>query len=270
MIGLAFAGGLLLAGSGRGGAEERTLVLTGSSTVAPLAAEVGKRFAALHPGVRVDVHTGGSSRGVADARRGLADLGMASRALRADEADLVAYPIARDGIALIAHASNPVRGLTREQVRAIYRGEARSWAAFGGPRTGRIVVVHKAAGHSTHDLFLAHFGLREREVRADVVVGDNAQGIKAVAGNPLALGYVSIGAASTDAARGVPLRLLALDGVAPTIEAVRSDRYPLERPLNLVARGPARGLAAAFVAYARSEAVADLVTGLGFVPLTTQ
>ncbi|MGH7889036.1 MAG: substrate-binding domain-containing protein, partial [Thermodesulfobacteriota bacterium] len=57
------------------------LVLTGSSTVAPLAAEIGKRFEAQHPDVRIDVQTGGSSRGVADARQELADIGMVSRAL---------------------------------------------------------------------------------------------------------------------------------------------------------------------------------------------
>jgi phosphate transport system substrate-binding protein len=46
--------------------------LTGSSTIAPLAAEMGKRFETLNPGVRVEVQTGGSSRGVNDARSGLA------------------------------------------------------------------------------------------------------------------------------------------------------------------------------------------------------
>ena len=46
------------------------LVLTGSSTVAPLASEIGKGFESENPGVRVDVQTGGSSRGIADARQG--------------------------------------------------------------------------------------------------------------------------------------------------------------------------------------------------------
>ncbi|MCA9116099.1 MAG: substrate-binding domain-containing protein, partial [Planctomycetaceae bacterium] len=53
------------------------------------------------PGVRVDVQTGGSSRGIADARSGLADLGMASRSLKDDEAELLAFPIATDGVCLI-------------------------------------------------------------------------------------------------------------------------------------------------------------------------
>ena len=81
--------------------EFRKIVLTGSSTVAPLAVEIGKRFESQHPDVRVDVQTGGSSRGVNNARAGLADIGMASRALKALEDDLSSFTIALDGIGII-------------------------------------------------------------------------------------------------------------------------------------------------------------------------
>src|SRR5436305_907714 len=84
--------------SNQGSGPANRLVLTGSSTVAPLAAEIGKRFEEQHPGVRIDVQTGGSSRGVADARQGLADIGMVSRALNEQEKDLHAFSIARDGV----------------------------------------------------------------------------------------------------------------------------------------------------------------------------
>src|SRR6185295_2713168 len=77
------------------------LVLTGASTVSPLAAEIGKRFESLHPGVHVDVQSGGSARGIADARQGLADIGLCSRALKDDEKDLIAHPIAMDGVCVI-------------------------------------------------------------------------------------------------------------------------------------------------------------------------
>ena len=53
---IALAAGVLgWMSSKRGTAPEkefRRLILTGSSTVAPLAAEIGKRFEALHPQVR--------------------------------------------------------------------------------------------------------------------------------------------------------------------------------------------------------------------------
>lgn len=81
-------------------AADQKVVITGSSTVAPLVAEIAKRFEQHHPGVRVDVQSGGSSRGISDARSGLADIGMVSRALKPDEADLNAATIAMDGVVL--------------------------------------------------------------------------------------------------------------------------------------------------------------------------
>ncbi|MGF1602336.1 MAG: substrate-binding domain-containing protein, partial [Thermosynechococcaceae cyanobacterium] len=60
-------------------ASGNKLVLTGSSTVAPLAAEIAKRYEQENPGVRVDVQSGGSSRGIADVRQQVADIGMVSR-----------------------------------------------------------------------------------------------------------------------------------------------------------------------------------------------
>ena len=43
------------------------LVLTGSSTVAPLVVEIAKGYEIEHPEARIDVQTGGSSRGIAAA-----------------------------------------------------------------------------------------------------------------------------------------------------------------------------------------------------------
>ncbi|WP_179137909.1 substrate-binding domain-containing protein [Candidatus Entotheonella palauensis] len=96
--------------------EEGKLELTGSSTVAPLASDIAKRFESLHPNIRVNVQTGGSSRGIADARVGLADIGMVSRGLKDEEKDLNGYAIAADGIGMIVHHSNRLTSLTYQQV----------------------------------------------------------------------------------------------------------------------------------------------------------
>ncbi len=242
------------------------LVLTGSSTVAPLAAEIGKRFETLHAGVRIDVQTGGSSRGIADARQGLADIGMASRALKPDEGDLHGFAIARDGIAVILNAANPTSELSDDQVVAIYTGLITRWSEVGGNDTP-ITVVNKAEGRSTLELFLHYFKLESPAVKAHVVIGDNEQGIKTVAGNPDAIGYVSVGAAEYSATHGVPVKLLPMKGVTASIATVKDGSFPLSRPLNLVTKNEPTGLIKAFIDYARSPAVHDLVEQLYFVPL---
>lgn len=257
-----------LSACGDSTAKSDRLTLTGSSTVAPLMAEIARRYEAQHPEVRIDVQTGGSTRGVTDAREGRVPIGMASRGLKPEEAaDLRAITIARDGIACIVHADNPLTSLTHDQVVRVFRGELNDWSQLGAP-AGPIVVVTKAEGRSTLELFCHHFGLQPQEIAAQVVIGDNAQGIKSVAANPGAIGYVSIGAAEVAAADGTPIRLLGLDGQVASVAALRAGDWPLSRPLNLVLRADATidGHARGLLDLAQNAAVDDLIIGLSFVP----
>jgi phosphate transport system substrate-binding protein len=249
-------------------AGDKKLVLTGASTIAPLAAEIGKRFEKLNPGMQVDVQSGGSSRGVNDARVALSDIGMVSRELKPDEQDLKSFTIAYDGIAMIVHKSNPASALSREQIIGIFTGRITNWKDVGG-QDRRITVVNKAEGRSTLELFLHYFGLTNSQIKAQVVVGDNEQDIKTVVGNPGAIAYVSIGSAELDAELGLPLKLLPMDGVAATTVNVKNRSFPLTRVLNLVTKAQPVGLSKQFIDFARSEAVYDLVKDQYFVPLAS-
>ncbi len=242
---------------------DTTLTLTGSSTVAPLAAEIGKRFEQKHPGVRVDVQTGGSSRGVTDATSGLADIGMVSRVLKDDE-NLKSFTIAQDGIAMTVNKDNPVKALTRDQVIAIYTGKITKWSEVGG-KDAAITVINKAEGRATLELFCHHFGLKNSDIKAQVVIGDNEQEVKTVSGNAEAIGYVSIGSAEVDIQAGVPIKMLPLEGIAATVDHVRDGTWPLSRPLNLVTKSDPTGVAKEFIELATSKDVEDLIKDLAFV-----
>jgi phosphate transport system substrate-binding protein len=262
----ALAAGVLLGACSGGGDPGQKIVVTGASTIAPLMSEIGKRFEERNPGVRIDVQTGGSSRGVNDARQGLNDIGMASRPANDDEMDLNFVPIALDGVAMIVHASNTVGELSSDQIRAIYRDEINNWSEVGGPDLP-ITVVHKAEGRSTLELFLKYFELEPTEIKAEVIVGDNAQDIKSVATDPSAVGYVSVGTAEFEIKRGTTLKALPLEGVPATIDAVREGKFPLARPLNLVTAKAPEGPTKDLIEFAASPEVRDLVEGQFFVPL---
>ena len=107
LTGLLLAVALCLSAYGVQAADNR-LILTGSSTVAPLVLEMAKRYEQQHPQVRIDVQTGGSTRGVNDTRTGLAHIGMASRNLKPTETGLRVHTIAIDGVGIIVHRSNPI------------------------------------------------------------------------------------------------------------------------------------------------------------------
>lgn len=251
--------------SASGGAEK--LVLTGSSTVAPLASEIAKRYEQENPGIRVDVQSGGSSRGIADVRQQVADIGMVSRSLASEESDLKAFTIAKDGIAMIVHKDNPIAQLTEAQVVDIYQDKINNWSEVGG-KDAPITVINKAEGRSTLELFLKHFELESPDIKADVVIGDNEQGIKTIAGNPNAVGYVSIGSAAYQAENGAALKLLPLNGIKPSLDSVKDESFPLSRSLTLVTNGTPTAAQQKFLEFAQSTKVNDIVEDQYFVPLS--
>jgi len=249
------------------GDKSKRLSLSGSSTVAPLAAEIARLYEKQQPDLRVDVQTGGSSRGVTDAIEGRVDIGMASRALKAEEIEkLEAVTIANDGIACIVHADNPLRDLSEKQIRAIFTGQYKNWAELDAGKE-KIVVVTKAEGRSTLELFCHHFKLKPADIKAEIVIGDNAQGIKSVAASPLAIGYVSIGAAETAIREGTPIRLLKLEGQEPSVENLRLGVWPIARPLNLLIpkSHPASKVIQGFLDFATSSEVNAIIEDLAFV-----
>lgn len=242
------------------------IIISGASTIAPLVAEIAKRYERENPGIQIDVQSGGSSRGVADARSGLADIGMVSRDLKASERELVDYPIARDGIAVIVHKSNPIQALSKEQIRNIYLGRITNWKELGGADMP-ITVVNKASGRSTLELFAGFMNLEPADIKANIVIGENEQGIKTVANSPGAIGYVSIGTAEYSERSGTALKLISLGGQVPSTQNVADKKYDLSRTLNLVTKGKPSVAVSHFIDYVQSASVKDLVEEQYFVSL---
>ena len=242
------------------------LVLTGSSTLAPVLAEIGRRYESQYPHVRINVQTGGSSRGIADPSKGLADIGMSSRDLKASEqSGRQTHVVARDGVAFVVHQSNPVTRLSKAQLRAIYRGEVHNWQDLGGA-DAEITVINRAQGRSELDLVSDYLAIAVTEMAADLVVGENQHGIKSVSGDPNAIIYISVGTAEFEVNQGAPLRLLALDEVAASTATVASGEYPLGRPLLLITGLQPSALAEDFLQYTLSAQVHDIIREQAFVP----
>lgn len=244
-------------------------LLTGSSTIAPVMQKVAEELYAEDSTVRIDVETGGSGRGIQDVHAQQCDIGMASRDLSAEESvGLLVRPIAYDGVSMIVHGSNPVQNLTKEQVIGIYTGALTDWKDVGGP-AGEIYVVNKAEGRATLTVFLEHFKLKNSAIVAKAVVGDNAQGVRMVTGNPAAIAYVSIGEALSAAERGEELHLVSLDGVAASESTVADGTYPLRRNLNLLFPGSIDPIGQRILDHLASPRGSAILTELGFTPLGT-
>lgn len=241
------------------------LTLTGSSTVAPLAGEIAKRFEVMHPEVRIDVQTGGSSRGIADAHSGLADIGMSSRSLKdSEKPGVTTHILAQDGVAFVTNTANPVAALTNEQLLGIYTGQLTNWSEVGG-EDRPITVINRAEGRSELELVTTFFDIKPSDIQPTLVAGENQECVKLVAGNPDAIAYLSVGTAEYESQRGTSLKLLPFDGIAASTDTVKAGTFPLGRPLVLITQDHPSALIGAFVEFALSSMVDDLIEGQSFV-----
>ena len=105
------------------------VVCSGSSSVTPCMEKLKEAYCRTHVGVSIEVQQSDSSSGVADARDGVCDLGMASRALKGSESGsgLVATPIALDGLAVVVSPLNPIESISKEYLRKAFTGEITTW-----------------------------------------------------------------------------------------------------------------------------------------------
>lgn len=241
--------------------RERTdVVLAGSTSIQPFAERWAEEY---NDSVRVTVQAGGSTAGIKAAHDGTANFGMSSRQLHADEATgLVQTVVARDGIAVIVHARNPVQSLTLSQLRAIYAGNLRNWRDVGG-EDGPITVITREEGSGTRDSFQELVMGAGVTIAREALVTAYSGGLrKMVAEDPRAIGYV------TFSQLNARVRAIALDGVVPTEETIRDARYRLQRPFVFLSRGTPAGPAAKFLAFVLSARGQSIARAEGLAPVS--
>lgn len=117
-------------GAYSGGTASGKITVSGSSSVTPVMEKLKEGYLKRNSDVTIEVQQSDSSTGMADAIDGTCDIGMASRELKDSETEkgLTATVIAMDGITVIVNNDSPVDGLTSEQVREIFMGNAVSWS----------------------------------------------------------------------------------------------------------------------------------------------
>ena len=217
--------------------ETYEIQISGSTTCLTIISEAADDFMDMYDNYDIRVSGGGSSVGVTQVGEGTADIGMASRDLKSTELskypDLKAFPFALDGIALIVDkGSNAPSALTMEQLVGVYNGTYTNWNDVGGS-SGTIVLMGRDSASGTRVSFEEITELDDDDDYNDYK--DNIQeynsngGVHdAVAENENAIGYVGLGYVDSD------VEAVAIDGVEPSIDSVKSQTYPISRALNLI------------------------------------
>ncbi|OPZ17514.1 MAG: Phosphate-binding protein PstS 1 precursor [candidate division BRC1 bacterium ADurb.BinA364] len=266
------AGWAVLAGALAGAAETTKIVVDGSTTVGPIAKAFAEYYMSEHPGVNITVSESGSGNGAKALVNSACDVASMSRFMKDTEFQAaiekgilpVAHVVAMDGLPVLVHPSNPIDGLTKDQVKAIFQGKIANWKEVGGPDV-KIVKISRDSNSGTYETFHT-IVMNEEDLAAEVeYVGSNGAIRERVQSTPAAIGYA--GLAFVDDT----VKALAIDGIMPNVETVSLGTYPISRPLYLFTNGyPKLGSALfQFVTLHLRPKGQEIVEAVGFVPVTS-
>jgi phosphate transport system substrate-binding protein len=219
----------------------------------------------MHPGIKIDVASPGSAKGVAELRAGRADIAMASRGPLNTERDLFAFPIARDGVGILVHRDNPVRDITTRQLSQIVTGQVTNWKALGG-RDAPIDLAWRSRGEGSTEFVMELLSLKRDQVRRHELIASNADAIRFVSKNPNGVALANVGETERSVRRGSPIKMLSFNGFEASTRTIQNHVYALSRPVTLLTGRLPEGLQKQFIDYATSGRVIDLQLKHGFVP----
>ena len=235
----------------------------GSTSMESVIGGLSEAFMNANPGVKVTYDPTGSGTGIQAIIDGTTDLGLSSRALKEEEKSkgLTGTTVALDGIAIIVSKDNPVENLTLQQIADLYTGKITSWKEVGGSDTP-VVAEGREAGSGTRDGFESIVGVKDACKYANESASTGAV-IANVSANANAIGYASL------AAVGDTVKVVKVEGVAPSEATVLDGSYKIQRPFLIVTKDGVTLSAQAqtFLDFATSKDAAEIIAAAGAVPV---
>jgi len=263
MISMVLGAGMVFAG------DPNKIVVDGSTTVGPIAKAFAEYAMHQNPALNITVSESGSGNGAKSLLNNACDVATMSRPMKnsekkaAQEAGILAFEtvVAMDGLALIGHESNPVKGLNLDQIRAIFAGEIVNWKEVGGPDLP-IVLISRDTNSGTYESFET-LVMKGTKIGAKAeYVGSNGAVRQRVLNTPAAIGYVGMAFCE-----GV--KILPVNGITPTAETVLNKKYPIGRPLFMYTNGrPKAGTPIGdFVLMGTTPAGQKIIEDTGYIPV---
>lgn len=254
------AAAALALGAPAAAAAKTTITMSGSTSVAPLAAKLAKAYIKTHRGVGFKLLQGGSDVGISDVAHDRVTIGNSSRDPKpTDPPGLVFNKIARDAVCLITNDANPLGNLSTAQVQGIFSGAVRDWSGVPGTG-GTIDLVGRTAASGTYDAFNKIFMGANRLSTTMAQKASNGLVQQTVKSDPNGIGYVSL--AFT---RGV--HTVAYNGVSCNLRNAKSGQYGGVRNFFMVTRGAPTGATKKWIRWVQKNATAQQIVATDWVPL---
>ena len=145
-------------------------------------------------------------------------------------------PIGSEAFVFFVHKNNPIDSLTTEQIKGIYSGEITNWKEVGG-RDEEIVAFQRNEGSGSQSMLKRFMGDTPIMEAPKEQINDWMLGIiEEVADYKSRSG--SIGFSFRYYVEGIiknpDIKIVAIDGVYPSVETIKNGSYPITTPLYAV------------------------------------
>jgi phosphate transport system substrate-binding protein len=266
----------------------------GSDTLANLMTLWAEAYKKEYPSVNIQIQAAGSSTAPPALTEGTANLGPMSRKMKDGELSAfeqkhgykpTAIPVAVDALAVFVHKDNPLKGLTMQQVDAIFsvtrlcgaKADARTWGDVGvtGDLAGKPIQLFGRNSVSGTYGYFKEEALCKGDFKANVnEQPGSASVVSAISSSLNGIGYSGIGY-KTSSVRTVPLaRKEGTEFVEDNETNALNGTYPLARFLyvyvNKAPNKPLAPLEAEFVKLVLSRQGQEVVMKDGYIPLPSR
>lgn len=145
-------------------------------------------------------------------------------------------PIGTEAFVFFVHKDNPIDNLTTEQIQGIYSGEITNWKQVGG-KNEDIAAFQRNEGSGSQSMLKRFMGDIPIMEAPTEMVNDLMSGIIEKVSNYKSKSN-SIGFSFRYYVEGIinnpDIKMLSVDGVAPTAENIKNGSYPIVTPIYAV------------------------------------
>ena len=144
--------------------------------------------------------------------------------------------IGSEAFVFFVHKNNPIESLTTEQIKKIYSGEITNWSEVGG-EDKKIVAYQRNEGSGSQSMLIRFMGdtpIMEPDMQTNVGgMGEIIEEVADYKSNPTSIGF-SFRFYVEGIIQNPEIKLIAIDGVAPTVENIKNKTYPIITPVYAV------------------------------------
>lgn len=189
--------------------------------------------------------------------------------------DLVLTPIGKEAFVFLVGKSNPIEGLTQQQLKNIYSGKTANWKTVGWDAGGKMIVYQRPDGSGSQtglQNIMGRLPIQKPQALPDSgLVGDGSM-MRQVSiewgGVQPAIGY-SYRYYATTMLPNPDAKLLAIEGVYPEVQTIADGTYPFASNFYAVTNQEPKGNTKELIDWILSNEGQAIIERVGYVPLET-